>query len=190
MTFYRDSHAESMPTGLYNLSMNFRRYYIPGSAVFITQVVEDRKAVFSESKMVLLLRQILQNVKEFHPFTMLGYVFLPDHFHAIIQPTGESNFSNIMHSLQPNFTKEYKRIIGLSSSESLKFWQKRFWDHVIRDECDFESHLHYIHYNPVKHGFVKDARDWKDSSYIEWEKRGLYPTSFKWEEPKDVDWGE
>ena len=175
---------------LYNLLMNFRRYYIPGAAVFITQVVQYREPVFRDPKNVSLLREILHNVKQIHPFIMLGYVFLLDHFHIIIQPTGESDFSDIMHSLKPNFTKEYKKLIGLSSSQSMKFWQKRFWDHVIRDDRDLENHLHYIHYNPVKHGYVTDPRDWKDSSYIEWEKRGLYPAPFTWDEPKDVDWGE
>src|SRR6266508_2623763 len=103
--------------------MNFRRYYIPGSAVFITQVVQDRKPVFCDTKNLNLLREILHNVKQLHPFTMLGYVFLPDHFHLIVQPTGETNFSDILHSLKPNFTKEYKKFLGLSFSESMKFWQ-------------------------------------------------------------------
>ena len=170
--------------------MNFRRYYMPGSAVFITQVVRDRKPVFRDTKNLNLLREILYNVKQLHPFTMLGYVFLPDHFHLIVQPIDRSNFSDILHSLKPNFTKEYKKLLGLSSSESMKFWQKRFWDHVIRDDRDFENHLHYIHYNPVKHGYVRDPWDWQDGSYIEWEKRGLYPPAFIWEEPNNVDWGE
>ncbi len=170
--------------------MNFRRYYIPGSAVFITQVVQDREPVFRDPKRVDLLREILRNVKELHPFIMLGYVFLLDHFVMIIQSTGEGNFSSVMHSLKSNFTREYKKRLGLSSSQSMKFWQKRFWDHVIRDDRDFENHLHYIHYNPVKHGYVKDPRDWQYSSYIEWEKRGLYPPAFRWNEPKDIDWGE
>jgi len=170
--------------------MNFRRYYIPGSAVFITQVVQGREPIFREPQTVTLLREVLRKVKELHSFTMLGYVFLPDHFHILIQPTGDGNFSDIMHSLKPNFTKEYKKLIGLSSSQSMKFWQKRFWDHVIRDDKDFENHLHYIHYNPVKDGYVKDPRDWKDSSYIEWEKRGLYPPAFDWDEPTKIDWGE
>ncbi len=170
--------------------MNFRRYYIPGSAVFITQVVQDREPVFRDPHNMNLLREILRNVKELHPFVMLGYVFLLDHFHVIIQPIGKSNFSDIMHSLKANFTREYKKRLGLSSSQSMKFWQKRFWDHIIRDDRDFENHLHYIHFNPVKHGLVKDPRDWRDSSYIEWEKRGLYPPAFNWDEPKDVDWGE
>jgi putative transposase len=170
--------------------MNFRRYYIPGSAVFITQVVQDRQPVFREPRNIILLREILENVRKIHPFIMLGYSFLCDHFHIIIQPTGMSNFSDIMHSLKPHFTREFKKNAGLSSSTSLTFWQKRFWDHVIRDDRDLENHLHYIHYNPVKHGLVKDLRDWKDSSYNEWEQRGLYPPTFNWEEPKNALWGE
>ena len=164
--------------------MNFRRYYIPGSAVFITQVVQYREPVFKDPKLVLLLREILHNVQQLHPFTMLAYVFLYDHFHILIQPTGESNFSQIMHSLKPNFTKTYKKTLGLSKSQSMQFWQKRFWDR------DLENHIHYIHLNPVKHGYVSDPRNWRDSSYIEWEKRGLYPPAFSWDEPQNTDWGE
>jgi putative transposase len=170
--------------------MNFRRYYIPGSTVFITQVVQDREPIFRNPDYLALLKTILRNVRELHPFIMLGYVFLFDHFHLLIQPTGESNFSSIMHSLKFNFTREYKKMIGLAPSQSMKFWQKRFWDHVIRDDRDFENHLHYIHLNPVKHGYVKDPRDWKESSYTEWEKRGLYPSAFGWDEPTDINGGE
>jgi putative transposase len=170
--------------------MTIRRYHIPGSAVFITQVVQNREPVFRNPENVGLLREILRNVKELYPFVMLGYVFLLDHFHMIIQPMGEGNFSSIMHSLKSNYTREYKRRIGLLPSQSMKFWQKRFWDHVIRDDKDLENHLHYMHFNPVKHGLVRDPRDWQESSYIEWEKRGLYPPAFSWDEPKNIDWGE
>ena len=121
---------------------------------------------------------------------MLAYVFLYDHFHILIQPTGASNFSQIMHSLKPNFTKTYKKTLGLSKSQSMQFWQKRFWDHVIRDDRDLENHIHYIHLNPVKHGYVSDPRNWLDSSYVEWENRGLYPPAFSWDEPQNTDWGE
>ena len=174
---------------LYNLNMNFRRYYIPGSAIFLTQVVEGREPVFSDFVLIELLLETMRSVKKFHSFNMLGYVFLHDHFHILIQVAG-GNFSQIMHSLKPNFTKAYKQRLGLTSTNSMKFWQKRFWDHVIRDDRDFENHLHYIHYNPIKHGYVTDPRAWKYSSYIEWEKRGLYPPAFEWDEPKEMDWGE
>jgi putative transposase len=96
--------------------MNIRRYYIPGTAVFITQVVQDREPIFRNENHVELLREILHNVKKIHPFVMLAYVFLSDHFHVIIQPTGECNFSDIMHSLKPNFTKEYNSPYAVASS--------------------------------------------------------------------------
>jgi putative transposase len=168
--------------------MNFRRYYIPGAAVFITQIVQNRQRVFQDPEMVGLLRTTMVTARRFHPFDLLAYVFLPDHFHIIIQPTGGSNFSQIMHSLKPNFTKAYKTRID--RIDPLKFWQKRFWDHVIRDEHDLENHIHYIHYNPVKHGWVTDPCDWPESSYQEWEKRGLYPAEFTWSEPVHMIWGE
>jgi len=100
--------------------MHFRRYYIPGLAVFITQVVQYREPVFRNLENIKLLRQIFHNVKELHPFSMLGYSFLPDHFHVMLQPTGKSNFSDIMHSLKPKFTKEYKKMIGLAPSQRLE----------------------------------------------------------------------
>jgi putative transposase len=170
--------------------MNFRRYYIPGSAVFVTQVVQDRKPVFQDPGNIALLYEILHNVQHLHPFSLIRHVLLSDHFHLMFQPTGEDTFSDIMHSLKPNFTKEYKKLTGISPSEPLKLWQKRFWDHVIRDDTDLENHLHYIHFNPVKHGYAKEAREWRNSSYIEWEERGLYLSSFKWDEPDDMNWGE
>lgn len=168
--------------------MDIHRYYYPEQIVFITQIVEDRRKMFANPEMVNLLHQILHNVNEYHPFSMLGYAFLPDHFHILIKPTGQSNFSQIMHSIKRIFTKSFKEKNNIKYSLSL--WQKRFWDHVIRDEIDLENHLHYIHFNPVKHGYVKDPAEWNDSSFKTWQNRGLYPTTMEWTEPEDSFWGE
>jgi putative transposase len=121
---------------------------------------------------------------------MVGYVFLPDHIHMIITPMGSSNFSQVMHSLKTNFTKNYKGLCGIPSSQTVRIWQKRFWDHVLRDDRDIETHLHYIHFNPVKHELAEEPQFWEDSSYREWEKRGLYSPSFTWEEPTNNLFGE
>jgi putative transposase len=119
--------------------MDFRRYYVPDALVFITQVVHQREPIFADKAHLDLLRETLRTVQTLHPFKMIGYVFLPDHFHLLIRPTGPSNFSKIMLSLKPNFTKAYKDAIHFEGR--MRFWQKRFWDHVIRDADDLAKHL-------------------------------------------------
>ena len=122
---------------------------------------------------------------------MLAYVFLPDHFHLLLKPTDKSNFSDIMHSLKPNFTKAYKQAVGVAGS--MRFWQKRFWDHVIRDEQDSQRHLDYVHYNPVKHGLVARPEDWSHSSFAHWKSQGAYLDEWGWMLPETIaeyDWSQ
>ncbi len=173
---------------IYNGDMNFHRYYEPNQIVFVTQVVHNRIPVFKNPQNLNLFIETLRNVKEFHPFNMLAYVILSDHFHILIKPLGNSNFSQIMHSVKYNFTNSYKQNLHIQGK--FKLWQKRFWDHIIRDEKDLANHIHYIHYNPIKHGYVDDMSAWNYSSFKEWQKRGAYPESYTWHEPSDVNWGE
>jgi putative transposase len=153
--------------------VDYRRYYVPDAIVFITQVVENRVPVFLNESHLDLLRSTLHRVKVLHPFAMLACVFLPDHLHLLIKPTGASTYSQVMHSLKPNFTKAYKQSMGITGE--MRFWQQRFWEHTIRDEEDLHRHLDYIHYNPVKHGLVAKPQDWKSSSFLAWKTRGAYP---------------
>ena len=157
--------------------MNFRRYYVPNATVFITNVVHLREPIFANPTYIELLRSVLREVQKLHPFTMTAYVFLPDHQHLMLKPTGQSNFSKIMQSFKTNFTKAYKEAIGITGS--MKFWQKRFRDHIIRNDRDFQRHLDYIHYNPVKHGLVERAADWPYSSFHRLMREGVYA----------ADWG-
>ncbi|MBG0788601.1 MAG: transposase, partial [Anaerolineaceae bacterium] len=113
--------------------MNIKRYYQEGQIVFITQIVKDRQPTFNDPNLVSLLLQCWHRTKERHPFKMLAYVILPDHFHFLIQPLGDSNFSQILHSLKLSFTNSVKR--QMNAKVPFKFWQKRFWDHVIRNEA-------------------------------------------------------
>ncbi len=161
--------------------MNFRRYYVPNSIVFITQVVNHREPIFRDTVHLERLKAVLHNVKVRHPFTMLAYVFLPDHFHCLIKPTGVSNFSKIMLSLKSNFTKQYKEKRGIKGS--MKFWQKRFSDHIIRDEIDLGRHIDYIHYNPVKHGLALRPEDWPQSSFLLWKEKSVYLERWGWTMP-------
>jgi putative transposase len=161
--------------------MSLRRYYVPNAVVFITQVVQGREPVFRTAGHVDRLRSTLHRVKELYPFVMLGYVFLPEHLHLMLAPTGSNTFSQIMHSFKPNFTKVYKQAVGIDGS--LRFWQPRFYDHIIRDEDDLARHLDYIHYNPVKHRWVSKPEDWPHSSFLAWKERGVYEDEWGWVEP-------
>ncbi|MBX3002252.1 MAG: hypothetical protein KF893_27250, partial [Caldilineaceae bacterium] len=107
----------------------------------------------------------------------------------LIKPSGASNFSDIIHSFKPNFTKAYKKQLGITGS--MKFWQKGFWDHIIRDEVDFQRHLDYIHYNPVHHQYVQKPEEWRHSSFGHWQSRNAYPPRWGWSLPitiAEYDW--
>ena len=115
---------------------------------------------------------------------MQAYAFLRDHFHLLIFVPAATDISKIMHSIQRNFTLNHKRAHGLAGA--VKVWQRGFWDHVIRDERDFANHLHYIHYNPVKHGYVSKPEDYPYTSFLEYVKRGWYEIGWGHEEPDQL----
>jgi putative transposase len=165
--------------------MEFRRYYVPDAIVFITQVVAWRVPIFCDARWAALLFATLHCVQDKHPFTMLGYVLLPDHLHLLIRPHAPQTHSTVMQSLKRNFALEYKKATGLQGT--LRFWQPRYYDHVIRDEVDFERHLHYIHYNPVKHGLAARPEDWPRSSFLHWKARGAYADYWGWSLPDTID---
>ena len=155
-----------------------RRWYVPNAIYFIVGVTNGRRSLFAEAENVALLRETLHRVKELYPFQMRAYVFLPNHFHLLIFMPETTNISKLMQSWQRNFTLNYKTAHGIT--ESLRLWQRGFWDHVIRDADDYERHFHHIHYNPVKHGYARRAAEYPHSSFHECVKRGWY----------DPDWGE
>ena len=86
------------------------------------------------------------------------------------------NFSNVLHSIKRNFTFNYKSAHNISGSISI--WQRGFWDHVIRDERDLNRHFDYIHWNPVKHGYVRRVADWPYSSFHRFVAQGVYPVNW------------
>ena len=152
---------------------NYTRYYIPGSLVFITCVTHRRLPLFANPQNIELFWSTFEAVKALYPFDMLAYVILPDHFHWLIQlPPDQPNFSLIMHSFKRNFTLNYKHEKQIA--ESVKIWQARFWDHIIRGEEDLNQHIDYIHWNPVKHSLVDSPTLWQHSSIDVWISKGIY----------------
>ena len=104
----------------------------------------------------------MREVKSSSGFALNAYVILDDHFHWIITPVVQ-NFSAIMQSIKLRFVHRYKKAID--KNEQATLWQRRFWDHVIRNSEDLHRHMDYIHYKPVKHGYVLKPLDYKWSSF-------------------------
>ena len=146
---------------------NFRRYYIPNAIVFITAVTHRRQPYLAHEDDLALFWQTLRRVQTLHPFHLLAYVTLPEHFHWLLWVQDKNgDFSKVLQSVKRNYALNYKRAHEITAP--LKLWQARFWDHVIRDERDLERHVDYIHYNPVKHGYVQRPEDWAQSTYGHW----------------------
>lgn len=166
---------------------NYRRAWIPGGTFFLTIVTHRRQPLFREGERVEQLRQAIAIVKTETPFEIVAAVVLPDHLHFIWKlPSGDTNFSRRVGRLKVLFTRSLFGV-GASAradSESRRkhresdVWQRRFWEHTIRNETELESCLNYIHYNPVKHGLVSCPHQWEYSSFHTWVKRGQY--SFDW----------
>lgn len=162
---------------------DYRRSQISGGTFFLTIVTNRRQPLFRERAKVDKLRRAIAIVKTETPFEIVAAVVLPDHLHFIwTLPLGDSNFSRRVGRLKVLFTQSLFGI-GASAradSESRRkhresdVWQRRFWEHTIRDEAELGDCLNYIHYNPVKHGLVSCPHQWEYSSFYKWVKQGQY----------------
>jgi putative transposase len=159
-----------------------RRWYVPNAVYFLTTVTQARAALFCDEASIDLLRSTLQSAKRLYPFTMLAYAILPDHLHLLIRVPEATDISRLMQSIKWNFTRNYKRANQISAS--VHIWQRGYWDHVIRDNRDLERHFDYVHYNPVKHGYVRQPADYAHSSFREYLRPGWYGPA--WAEDVDI----
>ncbi|MFT7186190.1 MAG: putative transposase [Pseudohongiellaceae bacterium] len=126
------------------------------------------------------LRISVGKVKQTHAFTIDAMVVLPDHIHAIwTLPEFDSAYSKRWSLIKANFSRRLPVNETISASRNIKgergIWQRIFWEHLIRDENDFNRHVEYIHINPVKHGYVGQCSDWPYSSFHRYVRQGLLP---------------
>ncbi len=157
----------------------YRRLYSPGARYFFTVVTELRKPLLIEN--IDRLREAFRMCRERHPFKIEAIVILPDHIHTVWQlPEGDEDFSKRWMVIKRYFSSAFPQA-KVSRSKIKKrekgIWQRRFWEHQIRDENDWRQHVDYIHFNPVKHGFVNHPQDWQYSSYQRAVEKGWYQTS-------------
>ena len=164
----------------------YRRIEAQGATVFFTVVTHRRRPFLANDDSARLLRRSFTAVKRKHPFELDAIVILPDHMHTIwTLPPHDPDFS-IRWSLLKRDTDSFLETGGQEADRPASrrkrrergVWQRRFWDHVIRDEEDLGRHLDYIHYNPVKHRHVQCPHAWPYSSFHRWVERGIYASDW------------
>jgi putative transposase len=147
---------------------SYRRLYVPGGTYFFTVTLANRSAQHLTEE-IALLRQCYAAVQRDMPFRTDAIVVLPDHIHAVwTLPDGDSDFSRRWHAIKATFSR-HCRATGQERPSLLRkgekgIWQRRFWEHAIRNQADFDSHIRYVIENPVKHGLVARPEDWVFSS--------------------------
>ena len=160
--------------------MHYRRVYSPGAHYFFTLVTEQRKPLLIKN--IDRLRKSFRKVINTHPFILEAIVVLPDHLHAMWKmPEGDANFSLRWNLIKRNFSAGLN--IESNSPSKLRkrekgVWQRRFWEHQLRDELDWNNHLDYIHFNSVKHGLVARVEDWPYSSFHRYVRKGWYESGW------------
>ena len=158
--------------------VQYRRNRVPGGTYFFTLTLLNRRAITLVEHIDTLRVAFRRTLRE-HPFVINAMVVLPEHLHAMWSlPDGDDDYPGRWRSIKGHFTrtlvKQGVQFLQNSRGE-YKLWQPRYWEHTIRDETDFARHTDYIHFNPVKHGWVTQVRDWPYSTFHQFVKHGVYP---------------
>jgi putative transposase len=161
---------------------NYRRVREPGGTYFFTLVTFDRQPILTSPQSREILRKAWKDVQARHPFETVAVCLLPDHLHTIWKlPEGDKDYSLRWSEIKRNFTREYLRQVGNGEMRSLSrvkrreaaIWQRRYWEHTIYNEDDLNAHIDYIHFNPMKHGLVKQVAHWPWSSFHKYVRIGI-----------------
>jgi len=175
--------------------MRYRRAEIKGGTYFFTVNLANRNTTLLVDE-IDAFRNSLNKVKRQHPFILDAMVVMPEHCHAIFTlPENDNNFATRWMLIKAGFSRQLPAQERINLSRKAKgergIWQRRYWEHCIRDELDFERHVNYIHYNPVKHGYVNCASDWKYSTIHDYIERGILDKNWAYTgDDALVGWGE
>ena len=142
-----------------------------------------------------MLRGVIQKVKNRYPFKIDTIVILPEHLHCIwTLPPDDADYKTCWALIKAGFSREIPSTERRSKSRKKRgergLWQRRYWEHLIRDDRDYERHVDYIHWNPAKHGWVKRVKDWPHSSLHNHVRLGLYPLNWGLEPDMAIEVGE
>lgn len=158
--------------------VGYRRNRIEGGTFFFTVTLADRQSTALIDH-VGELRAAFRVTRRERPFTLDAIVVLPDHLHAIFTlPADDADFPGRWRRIKGYFSTrllEGGKLSQRRANGEFALWQRRYWEHTIRDDGDFARHVDYIHYNPVKHRFVRRVRDWPYSSFHRYVRRSYCP---------------
>ena len=158
--------------------VRYRRNFAAGGTFFFTVTLADRTSR-ALTEHITALRAAVRQTRTSQPFGIDAIVVLPDHLHMVMTlPEEDADYPNRWRLIKRRFTdallKSRGQVTRLRNGE-VALWQRRYWEHTIRDERDFERHVDYIHFNPVKHGLVERVRDWPYSSFHRYVRQGILP---------------
>lgn len=170
--------------------VNYRRDYTQGATYFFTLVLQNRHSTYLTTY-IDELGKAFRDIRAKAYFTTEAIIVLPDHLHTIwTLPEDNSDYSLRWRLIKTRFTQALinKKIPLIKNKRGdSNLWQKRFWEHRIRDEEDFQKHVDYIHYNPVKHGYSLMAKDWPYSSIHRFINLGIIPTDWSMEQQSTLE---
>jgi putative transposase len=158
---------------------NYRRAFVPGGCWFFTVNLLDRRKTLLADQIEALC-DATRWTRERYPFHVDAFVVLPDHLHAVwTLPPDDADFSVRWRMIKTRFAKSVPKGEALTLVRRARgergIWQRRFWEHLIRDETDYARHVEYCYINPVKHGLVTRVRDWPHSSFHRDVEAGVFP---------------
>ena len=162
---------------------DYRRAWQAGGTYFFTVNLLQRQGNDLLTRHVGLLRETVRAVRRRHPFVIHGWVILPDHLHCVIElPVEDADFATRWRLIKMGFSKALPREENISAARLRRgergIWQRRYWEHLIRDEADFNAHMDYVHINPFKHGLVAQVADWPYSTFHSLVAAGVYPADW------------
>jgi putative transposase len=173
---------------------DYRRNRVVGGTYFFTVNLLDRDRPLLVEH-IEILRESVRRVRELMPFHIDAWVVLPEHMHALwTLPEGDADFPRRWQAIKMAFSKRVAAGEALSASRRSRgergIWQRRYWEHTIRNDRDYATHMDYIHFNPVKHGLVSDVAAWPFSSFHKSVAMGHYPLAWAGEDDGAGDRGE
>ena len=151
----------ALPDRKWSDMSKLRRLFLPEHCYFVTTAVKNREHLLKDDAVCSLIVEDLRYYHKKHGFLFHGYVIMPDHLHILISVQGNATISQIMHDFKSHTAQEINRTLGRQGP----FWQKGFYDHIIRDERDFKRRIDYIHRNPLTSGLVSNISEYAFSSF-------------------------